>query len=170
MSRYTLTPTAQADLVDIRDHYLEEAGRRVAHQMVVEFVEAFKFPARNPNSGHKREDLAGDRAVLFWAMRDYLILYRPNTRPLIIATIVRGTREVLRIISRLGFPLKASRAPRRYQRETYRIHLRKPICVLASMILPLTICSSISFAVNQRFSIRSSSIGVASPSVNSVAR
>ena len=46
MSKYTLMPAAKADLADVRDYYLEEGGHRVARQMVVEFVEAFRFLAR----------------------------------------------------------------------------------------------------------------------------
>ncbi len=61
--------------------------------MLVEFVEAFRFLARTPGAGHKREDLAEDRPILFWTMRDYMILYRPGTNPLEIITIVRGTGE-----------------------------------------------------------------------------
>ena len=40
---YILVPVAQDDLVGIRDYYLEEAGPRVARQMLVEFVDAFRF-------------------------------------------------------------------------------------------------------------------------------
>lgn len=36
MSGYQLTHVAQADLADIRDYSLEEAGYRVARQMLVE--------------------------------------------------------------------------------------------------------------------------------------
>ena len=43
--RYILMPAAQEDLTDIRDYYLAEAGYRVARQMVVEFVGAFRFLA-----------------------------------------------------------------------------------------------------------------------------
>ncbi len=87
MSGYFLTPAAQEDLSDIRDYYLEEVGRRVARQMLVEFVEAFRFLARTPGAGHKREDLAEGRPILFWPMRDYLILYKPDSAPLRITTI-----------------------------------------------------------------------------------
>jgi len=38
MTGYILTPTAQEDLVAIRDYYLEEAGPGIARQMLVEFV------------------------------------------------------------------------------------------------------------------------------------
>ena len=81
MSGYIPTPTAQEDLAEIRDYYVEEAGNRVARQMLVEFIEAFRFLARTPGAGHSREDLAEDRRILFWPMRDYLILYKPGGEP-----------------------------------------------------------------------------------------
>lgn len=99
-SSYILTPVAQEDLVAIRDFYLDEAGSRVARQMVVEFVEAFRFLAGTPGAGHRREDLAEDRPILFWAMRDYLILYRPASKPLQILSVVRGSRDVSTVINR----------------------------------------------------------------------
>jgi toxin ParE1/3/4 len=102
MSSYVLMLVAQEDMVGIRDYYLEEAGYRVARQMVAEFIESFRFLARTPGAGHKREDLAEDRPILFWAMRDYLILYRPATNPLQILSVVRGSRDVPSIIGRRG--------------------------------------------------------------------
>jgi len=81
MSGYFLAPTAQEDLVAIRDYYLKEAGVRVARQMLVDFVEAFRLISRVPGIGHKREDLAADRPVLFWPMREYLIVYRAASDP-----------------------------------------------------------------------------------------
>ena len=68
-ARYILAPAAQEDLVAIRDYYLEQAGDRIARHLLVEFVAAFRLIARNPGIGHKREDLAESRSVLFWPMR-----------------------------------------------------------------------------------------------------
>jgi antitoxin ParD1/3/4/toxin ParE1/3/4 len=68
--------------------------------MMVEFVDAFRFLAHTPGAGHRREDLAEDRPILFWSMRDYLILYKSNTSPLEIITIARGSRDLLTIIGR----------------------------------------------------------------------
>jgi toxin ParE1/3/4 len=70
MSRYVLAPAAQEDLIAIRDYYLKEAGYRIARHMLVEFTKSFQTIAHTPGIGHKREDLAGDRPVLFWPMRD----------------------------------------------------------------------------------------------------
>ena len=100
MSRYVLMPAAKDDLADIRDYYLEEAGYSVARQMVVEFVEAFRSLARTPGAGHVRQDLAEDRPILFWPMRDYLILYKPSSKPLEILSIVRGSRDFPALIGR----------------------------------------------------------------------
>ena len=100
MSRYVLMPAAKEDLADIRTYYLEEAGWRVARQMVVEFVESFRFLARTPGAGHVRQDLAEERPILFWPMRDYLILYKPATNPLEILSIFRGSRDVPALIGR----------------------------------------------------------------------
>lgn len=98
MSRYILMPAAKEDLADIRDYYLKEAGYRVARKMLVEFVEAFRFLARTPGAGHIRQDLAEERPILFWPMRDYLILYKPTAKPLEILMILRGSRDVPKLI------------------------------------------------------------------------
>jgi plasmid stabilization system protein ParE len=99
-ARYILAPTAQEDLVAIRDYYLNEAGFRMARQMLAEFVNAFRTIARHPGIGHRREDLAESRPVLFWPMRDYLIVYRFGTHPVEIVMIAHGSRDVARVISR----------------------------------------------------------------------
>jgi len=101
MSRYVLSPLAQRDLADIRDYYLKMGSPRVARQMLVELVEAFRL-ARNPGIGHKREDLAENRPVLFWAVRDYPILCRPERKPIDIVTVVHGARDIPALLRRLG--------------------------------------------------------------------
>ncbi|MBV9085610.1 MAG: type II toxin-antitoxin system RelE/ParE family toxin [Acidobacteriaceae bacterium] len=62
--------------------------------MLVEFVEAFRSIARNPGIGHKRQDLVEDRPILFWPVRDYLIAYHADAKPVQIITIVHGSRDV----------------------------------------------------------------------------
>ena len=100
MSRYILLPAAKQDLAEILDKYFEEAGCRVARRMMVEFVEAFRFLAGTPGAGHVRQDLAEERSILFWPMRDYLILYRRGTKPLEILAVFRGCRDIPALIRR----------------------------------------------------------------------
>ena len=51
MSRYILTPAAQQDLTEVRDYYMKVTGYRVARQMLVEFVDAFRFFGPHAGSG-----------------------------------------------------------------------------------------------------------------------
>lgn len=102
MSRYVLAGSAQRDLVLIRDYYLEEAGYRVARRMLTEFVAAFRFLAATPGAGHQREDLAGSRPVLFWPVKDYLILYKPGAKPLQILAVIHGSRDIPTLLRQRG--------------------------------------------------------------------
>jgi antitoxin ParD1/3/4/toxin ParE1/3/4 len=49
--------------------------------------------ARTPGIGHFREDLA-DRRQRFFLVYSYLIVYRPETKPLHIVRVVHGARDV----------------------------------------------------------------------------
>jgi plasmid stabilization system protein ParE len=94
MNRYILAPPAREDLIAIRDYYLETANPKTARQMLVEFVTAFRTIARTPRIGHKREDLAEDRTVLFWPLREY----RVKTQLVEIITVVHGRRDVAQLL------------------------------------------------------------------------
>ncbi len=102
MSGYSLTPSAQGDLRGIRRYYRREAGYGIARQMNAEFVSSFRRIAGNPGIGHKREDLAGDRPILFWPMRDFLILYRSAGTSVVILMVVRGSRDIAQLIEHRG--------------------------------------------------------------------
>ena len=93
MKRYLLSPLAQRDLICLNDYYLANANPSIARQVVADVVGAFRTLARNPGLGHKRQDIAGDRPILFWPVRDYLVVYRAASDPLEIVMIVRGSRD-----------------------------------------------------------------------------
>ncbi len=69
--------------------------------MLVAFVEAFRALAGTPGIGHRREDLAGDRPVLFWPVRDYLIIYRRGRKLIEIVTVVHGSRHIPTLLGRI---------------------------------------------------------------------
>ncbi len=50
--------------------------------MLEEFAEAFGFLGKNPEAGHERQDLAHGRPLLFWPLREYLIIYLAGSQPL----------------------------------------------------------------------------------------
>jgi len=41
-----------------------------------------------------RKDLAGDHPFLFFPVGDYLIVYRPDRKPVLILAIVHGNRDI----------------------------------------------------------------------------
>lgn len=55
------------------------------------------FLARTPGAGHWRRNLT-DEAVKFFPVYSYLIVYRPETKPLQVVSILHGHRDVERIL------------------------------------------------------------------------
>ena len=59
--------------------------------------EAMQRLADNPGIGHLRPDLT-DQDVRFWSVFKYLVIYRPETKPLQIARVLHGKRDVKRLL------------------------------------------------------------------------
>ena len=96
MTRFALTPAAKADLVELYD-LIEQDDPRAASRVLARLRTAMRRLARTPGLGHLREDLA-DEALRFWPVYSYLIVYRPETRPLQIIRVVHGVRDVRRLL------------------------------------------------------------------------
>jgi toxin ParE1/3/4 len=60
--------------------------------------EKIAFLAGTPGAGHRRRDLT-DTDVKFFPVYSYLIVYRPETKPLQIASILHGRRDVGQVLS-----------------------------------------------------------------------
>ncbi len=101
MTRYALSPEAREDLIEIRNYLVGEGGRRLARYVLGEITEAFRFLASTPEAGHLREDLT-PLPVKFWSVFSYLIVYDPASRPIGIARVLHGKREVAGILKREG--------------------------------------------------------------------
>ena len=52
-----------------------------------------------PNIGHLRTDLT-DEPLRFWCVYSYLIVYRPEQRPLEVIAVVHGARDVEKVLRR----------------------------------------------------------------------
>lgn len=96
MGRYILSVAAREDLAEIAD-FIRQDNPDAAKRVVRSFKEAFRKLARTPRIGHVREDLAR-RSLRFWPVYSYLIIYSAESRPLQIVRILRGTRDVRRIL------------------------------------------------------------------------
>jgi plasmid stabilization system protein ParE len=98
MSRYLLSPSAREDLLYIQKYYLQQAGPEIAKRMLTEFRDAFRLLSQNPGLGHSRTDLAEDRPLLFWPLREYLVVYKGSSIPIEIHSIFHGRRDVPRLL------------------------------------------------------------------------
>ncbi len=55
------------------------------------------FLAGSPGAGHWRKNLT-DQAVKFFSVYSYLIVYRPDTQPMQVVSILHGRRDVEQIL------------------------------------------------------------------------
>ena len=97
MRRYILAPQAKEDLKEISDYLKREAGLHVAQSTLKKIREAFDLLSRAPGLGHIREDLT-DEPVKFWLVFSYLIIYDPAARPIEIARVVHGSRQISNLL------------------------------------------------------------------------
>ena len=95
--RYILAPQAAADLAEIWRYIKDQSSTGMADH--VEFVirEKFVLLAQTPEAGHRRGNLT-DQNVKFFPVYSYLIVYRPETKPLQIVSILHGRSDVEQIL------------------------------------------------------------------------
>ncbi len=95
-ARYVLAPEAALDLVQIW-RYLKKHSSVAVADRVESVIDKIVFLARTPGAGHWSENLT-DEAVKFFPVYSYLIVYRPETKPLQVVSILHGHRNVERIL------------------------------------------------------------------------
>ena len=99
MRRYILAPEAALDLVEIWRYLENKATVEIADRVERAIREKIVFLASMPGAGHWRRDLT-EESVRFFAVYSYLIVYRPETKPLQVVAILHGSRDVERILSK----------------------------------------------------------------------
>ena len=91
--RYVLAPTAARDLAQIWRYLKKQSGEETANRVESVIRSKFLLLSETPGLGHWRLDLTS-QPVKFFPVYSYLIVYRPETKPLQIVTIVHGSRDV----------------------------------------------------------------------------
>jgi toxin ParE1/3/4 len=91
--RFVLASQAAFDLFEIWQYAKEQAGATTANHVESAIRERITFLAGSPEAGHHRKDLS-DEDVKFFPVYSYLIVNRPKTSPLQIASILHGRRDV----------------------------------------------------------------------------
>ncbi len=91
MIGYELHPEARADLDKIWE-YIAADSVDAAVRMIGEFLQRFKDLVAFPHQGHRRPDLT-NRSLRFVRVRDYLVAYAPDKRPVWILAVMHGHRS-----------------------------------------------------------------------------
>ena len=101
MSDFVIAPVARADLAGIWDYYaIELENPAAADCLLDEIFAAFQKLAKTPAVGHFRRDLAAE-PLRFWRVRRYLVIYRSEKRPVEIARVLHGARDIQAILGDL---------------------------------------------------------------------
>jgi plasmid stabilization system protein ParE len=96
-ARYVLAPEAALDLVQIWRYLKNNASLETANRVESVIREKIAYLARRPGAGHWRKDLT-DETVKFFSIYSYLIVYRPETRPLQVVAFLHGRRDVEQVL------------------------------------------------------------------------
>jgi toxin ParE1/3/4 len=97
-ARYVLAPRAAQDLVEIWRYIKGHSSVSTADRVESVIRDRIVFLSRRPGAGHWRRNLT-DEDVKFSPVYSYLIVYRPETKPLQVVSILHGRRDVERILS-----------------------------------------------------------------------
>jgi plasmid stabilization system protein ParE len=91
MSQFVLHPEAYSDLTEIWEYNAAE-NLDAADRVVDEIYKSINSLVRFPHQAHLRPDLTS-RALRFQIVRDYVIAYAPDERPLTVIAILHGRRN-----------------------------------------------------------------------------
>ena len=93
---YQISSEAQDDLFEIWQRIALDSVD-LANRVEGEFYSLFESLARMPGQGHTRQDLT-KRPVLFFPLYSFLVIYQPEVKPLRIMAVLRGQRNIKRIL------------------------------------------------------------------------
>jgi len=91
MSEFVLHPQACADLDDVWE-YIAADNVDAADRVREEIYEAIQSVIPFPYIGHSRPDLTA-RPLRFQTVREYVIVYAPDEKPLVVIAVLHGRRN-----------------------------------------------------------------------------
>ena len=90
---YELTGPAKDDLFDIWDYLADKEGLDLADRIRDTIFSEIHRLATLPEIGHRRRDLTS-KDVLFHRIFNYLIIYVPESSPLLVVRVLHGARDL----------------------------------------------------------------------------
>ena len=91
MITYDLHPEARLDLDEIWE-FIRRDNLDAADKVIADILASIDALVPFPNQGHKRPDLTS-RPLRFILVRDYLIAYAPEEKPLWVLAVMHGRRS-----------------------------------------------------------------------------
>ncbi len=91
MTGYEFHPDARLDLDEIWE-FIRADSLDAADRVIGEILARVEGLVPFPNQGYKRPDLTS-RALRFAIVRDYLIAYAPEEKPLWVVAVMHGRRN-----------------------------------------------------------------------------
>ncbi|MBZ5726056.1 MAG: type II toxin-antitoxin system RelE/ParE family toxin [Acidobacteriia bacterium] len=91
MTGYNFHPEASLDLDEIWE-FIRADNLDAADRVIAEILAAIRALAPFPDVGHKRPDLTS-RPLCFILVREHLIAYAPDEKPLWIVAVMHGRRS-----------------------------------------------------------------------------
>jgi plasmid stabilization system protein ParE len=91
MTGYAFHPEAETDIDDIWE-YIAAHNPSAADRVTAEIEKALDNLVLFPAQGHRRTDLTS-RPLRFILVREYLIAYAPDEKPLWIVAVMHGRRN-----------------------------------------------------------------------------
>lgn len=100
MKRYQLAAAARLDLLQIWNYVCAHASDEVADRVLRDIERAIERVVRTPSLGRTRPDLT-DLPLRFYRVHNYLVAYDPAARPLAVARVVHGMRDLPGVFRRV---------------------------------------------------------------------
>ena len=91
MTRFVLHPEAYTDLDEIWE-YIAADNLVAADRVLDEIYQMLRSLVAFPHQGHSRPDLTA-RPLRFQSIRDYVIAYAADEKPLIVIAVLHGRRS-----------------------------------------------------------------------------
>jgi plasmid stabilization system protein ParE len=88
---FGLHPGAAQDITEIWE-YIAEDSVLAARRFREEIIEAISRLALFPQQGHRRTDLTM-RPLRFQVVREYLVAYAPDEKPILVIAVLHGRRN-----------------------------------------------------------------------------
>jgi plasmid stabilization system protein ParE len=105
MTGYALHPEARFDLDEIWE-YIASDNVTAADRVIADIHQALDGLAPFPHQGHRRPDITS-RPLRFAIVRDYLIAYAPDEKPLWVIAVMHGRRSPRVMAAILRGPTKS---------------------------------------------------------------